>query len=144
MPISLEKIREGFEHVCMGGDMFGDHHAVICRKTGRIFLNVEHPDDPDLWDELPDDLEDEGSYLFIPDKRDLDLGTPLVFAFARDVLPDDYDQIRSIFNRKGAYPKFKDLLARRGAIDRWHAFENEATDRALRDWCALNQIDLVD
>ncbi|WP_206736114.1 hypothetical protein [Bradyrhizobium betae] len=64
--------------------------------------------------------------------------------FAREFLPDDLDNVRYFFSKRGAYPKFKALLARRGAIDRWHAFENEATKRALRDWCALNSIEIID
>jgi hypothetical protein len=60
-------------------------------------------------------------------------------AVSRHVLPD----VRHFFSKRGAYPKFKALLARRGAIDRWHAFEAKATEQALRDWCALNDIEIV-
>ncbi|MBR0778539.1 hypothetical protein JQ625_27215 [Bradyrhizobium diazoefficiens] len=64
-------------------------------------------------------------YVALPDKRKLGLGKPLVLDFAREVLPDDFDDVRDAFSRRGAYPKFKALLARRGAIDRWHAFRSE-------------------
>ena len=64
--------------------------------------------------------------------------------FAREHLPDDYDDIRDIFSRRRAYQKFRSLLARRGAIDRWHAFENKATEQALRDWCELHGIEIAD
>jgi hypothetical protein len=33
----------------------------------------------------------------------LDLGKPLVLDFAREFLPDDYDEVRHIFSRRGAY-----------------------------------------
>ena len=59
------------------------------------------------------------------------------------LLPDDFNDVRDAFSRRGAYPKFKALLARRGAIDRWHAFEAKAKERALRDWCALHSIDIA-
>ena len=43
-----------------------------------------------------------------------------------------------------ASAKFKALLARRKATDRWHDFENKATDKALRDWCEANSIEVSD
>jgi hypothetical protein len=48
-----------------------------------------------------------------------------------------------MFSKRGAYPKFKALLARRHALDRWYAFEQKAT-KALRDWCEANSIELSD
>jgi hypothetical protein len=79
-----------------------------------------------------------------PDRRDLGLGKPMVLDFAREVLPNDFEQVRSIFSKRGAYPKFKNLLARRNVLDRWYDFEAKATERALREWCEVNSIDLVD
>lgn len=38
-------------------------------------------------EELPDDLEDSERYIAIPDKRELDLGKPLVLTFARHTCP---------------------------------------------------------
>jgi len=64
--------------------------------------------------------------------------------FARAFLAEDLDHVGEIFSRKGAYGGFKDLLARRGKIDEWHDFENEATNRALREWCSDNLIELTD
>ena len=91
-------------------------------------------------DELPADIESEDKYIPLPDKRDLDLGKPLVLAFAREFLPDDFDDVRYFLR---AYLKFNALLARPRAIDRWHAFEKEATEQALREWCALHSIEII-
>src|SRR6476660_2886102 len=60
-----------------------------------------------------------------------------------DELPDDIDDVRYFFSRRGAYPKFKALLARRSTIDHWHAFEARVTEQTLRDWCALHSIEIV-
>jgi hypothetical protein len=98
----------------------------------------------ELDDELPDDVDDEEKYIAIPDKLELDLGKPLALDFAREWLPGDFDEVRYIFSRKGAYRKFRALLIRRKALDRWYEFESKATERALRDWCALNSIAVVD
>jgi hypothetical protein len=96
-------------------------------------------DDPG---KLPADILDADKYLPVPDKRELDLGSRLVFRFAREVLPKDYNEIASIFNKRGAYSKFKGLLTRRKALDQWYAFEEKATQEALRDWCADNGIEI--
>jgi hypothetical protein len=89
-------------------------------------------EDVEAW---PDDPDDRKKYLSIPHKKALDLGRPLVFEFARQFLPDEYDEIGRIFSKRGAYARFKDLLQRKKALDRWYEFENEATEKALREWC---------
>jgi hypothetical protein len=67
-----------------------------------------------------------------------------VLNFAREFLPNDVDDVYDIFRRKGAYAKFKALLMRRNALDRWYEFEQKATERALREWCEVNSIALAD
>jgi len=64
-------------------------------------------------DELPDDVGDSEKYLQIPDKRELDLGKPLALDFARQFLPNDFDEVRQLFSKRGAYARFKDLLDRK-------------------------------
>ena len=142
MPVSISDITGAFEFANTNGDM-GEFCAFVCKQTGKIYLQTDFPDTAELLDELPNDIHDEEKYVALPDKRELDLGKPLVLEFAREVLPDDFDDVRYFFNKRGAYSKFKALLARRGAIDRWHAFEVKATEQALRDWCALNEIEIV-
>jgi hypothetical protein len=69
------------------------------RQSGKIYWHSEFGDNDE---ELPDDIDDE-KYISIPDKRELDLGKALVLDFAREFLPDDYDEVRHIFSREGAY-----------------------------------------
>jgi hypothetical protein len=99
-------------------------------------------DSADADDKLPADILDETKYLPVPGKRDLDLGSHLVFDFVREHLPRDYDEVRRIFSRRGAYSKFKDLLARQNAVEGWYDFESRATEKALREWCELNSIEI--
>jgi hypothetical protein len=143
MPVSFQEILDAFEFVSMGGGL-GEHQAILCRQTGKIYWRSELSDLDELNDELPDDIEDDEKYIAIPDKRELGLGKPLVLDFAREFLPSDFDEVRYIFSRSGAYPKFRALLARRNAVDRWHDFESKAAERALRDWCELNSIAIAD
>jgi hypothetical protein len=60
--------------------------------------------------------------------------------FAREFLPDDYE-VRHIFTRRGAYRQLKELLVRRGALERWYDFSNKSDPAALREWCAENGIE---
>jgi hypothetical protein len=64
--------------------------------------------------------------------------------FARRELPEDFDEVRSILDRKSAYRKFKELLARRNALDRWYDFEERATERALRELLEASEIVLAE
>lgn len=141
MPVSFKELLETFE--LMGGSI-GEYRIVVCRRTGKIYCHSEFSDFAEFNDELPDDVEDQEKYIDLPDRRELDLGKPLVLDFAREFLPVDYDEVRDIFTRKGAYQNFKALLARRKALDRWYEFEAKATERALRAWCDVNSIALTD
>jgi len=137
MPVSVnwDELLHTFEFVSLGQPH--EHEAVLCRKTGKFLWHSDVAEDIEEW---PDDADDEEKYLSIPHKKELDLGTPLVFAFAREFLPDELDEIRRIFDKRGAYARFKDLLQRRKALDRWYDFENKATEAALREWCEINGI----
>jgi hypothetical protein len=54
-------------------------------------------------DEIPEEVWELDSVVEIPHKNDLELGRNLVFVFAESLTPDDYDHVRDIFRRKGAY-----------------------------------------
>jgi hypothetical protein len=139
MPVSLKDILEAFEFVSAAGG--GEHQAFLCKQSGKLYCHSELCDDLDI---LPDDIEDTEKFIPIPDKKELDLGKPLALDFARQFLPGDFDDVRQIFSRRGAYAKFKNLLDRRGMLDQWYAFEAEAEESALKMWCELNSIEVSD
>lgn len=139
MLVAFKDLREAFQFV--GAASSGEHQAFLCKQSGKITCHSELADD---LDPLPDDVDDPEKFLPIPDKRDLDLGKPLALAFARQFLPRDFDEVRQFFSRRGAYARFKDLLARRGALDQWYDFEANAEESALRLWCEVNSIELGD
>ena len=137
MPVSVDwtELQNTFEFVSLGQP--GEHEAVLCRKTGKFLWQSDVEEDIEAW---PDDADDKEKYLSIPHKKDLDLGKPLVIEFARQFLPNEFEDVRRIFDKRGAYARFKNLLQRKNALDRWYDFENKATEAALREWCALNEI----
>ncbi len=112
------------------------NNAYISRTTGEVYYISEMGDS----DTLPDDIDDEDKYISIPHKNELGLGRELVFEFVSNFLPNDIDQVRNIFTKKGAYSKFKQLLDRQRKLEMWHQF-NEARQKAvLIDWCEENDI----
>lgn len=118
----------------------GDIEAYIDTQTGKVIID-EHgmfgvEDEP-----IPDDLFENDRYISVPYKQDLDLGSRLVFKFTSKIMPDDYEKVRNIFSKRGAYGRFKSLLENRNMIDSWHQFENEKTMQALVDWCQRNNLD---
>ena len=136
MPVSFLDLLLAFEFVNSGG--MGENQAYLDRQSGKIYWHSEFDDNNE---ELPGDIDDE-KYIAIPDKRELDLGKPLVLDFAREFLPDDYDEVRRIFSRRGPYRRYKDLLLRRGALERWYDFSSKSEETALQRWCAENGIEL--
>jgi hypothetical protein len=141
MPASFVKIRHGFD--CSEGGN-GTAEAFVCRQTGKVYIRFDFDLTGVVDEELPKDLDDHKKYLPIPDKRQLGLSKPLALDFARECLPNDFEEVRDIFSRTGAYRRFEALLDRRRAFDRWYAFEAAGTERALREWCAINGIEIAD
>ena len=123
MPVSFSDLQLAFEFVSSGG--MRENEAYLDRHSGKIYWHSQFGDNDE---ELPDDIDDE-KYISIPHKRELDLGKPLVLDFARDFLRDDYDEVRHIFSRRGAYRRYKDLLVRRGALERWYIFRTRPRKR---------------
>jgi hypothetical protein len=134
MPVAWDDIFSAFEFVGMAE---ADASAYLCRETGEVFWHSEFGDN---FEKLPDDIDDGEKYLALPNARDLDLGKPLVMRFADEELPDHADEIAEIFSRRGAYRRFRDLLVRERALDKWYAFEAAAKEKALREWCAENGV----
>jgi hypothetical protein len=92
----------------------GEVDVFLSKSPGKTYHRSDYDETP-----LPDDIDENDDYLRIPTRQELDLGTRLVFDFAAKSMADDYDEVRHIFGRKGAYGRFKDFLARRGAPQRW-------------------------
>lgn len=138
--VDRDDLESAFEFVSSGGPC--ENTASISVATGKIrwhstWLDVEDDDDPN-------DFDDADGYISVLYKNELDLGRRLVLRFVGQEMPRDYDTVADYFRRRGAYSRFKDLLQRRGKLERWYEFEHRATDAALLAWCDENGIQLVD
>jgi hypothetical protein len=94
-------------------------------------------------DEIDEDVYPDTS-ISIPHKNELGMGHELVFEFVHNHMPDDYDEVRQIFRRRGAYGKFKNLLASRGLLQIWYDFENQQEKQALQQWCKDSGLEVSD
>lgn len=136
MTITFKEIEDAFFFVSSAPEY--EHHAFLDRETGKTYWQSEMLDD---LEELPEDIEDD-RYIAIPHKIELDLGKRLVLEFACAHLPDEVEEIAAIFRRKGAYDRFKALLGKKDALQKWYDFEAQAEEEALRLWCKENGIEL--
>ena len=113
------------------------NHAWINRHNGQIYRTSAIGDS----DEEPDDF-DADHWVQLPYKRDLDLGKYLVFRFAETLTATQEADIKGFFRSKGAYRRFRGYLTQNGILESWYAFENAATDTALRAWTKENGISI--
>jgi len=135
MPIKFRDIEDAFFFVSMG-EMYMNS-AILCVETGQIFYISDFGDS----DKLPEDIDDDSDkYIDIPHKNELNLGKPLVLEFSAIYLSDNLEKINLFFHKKGAYSKFKNLLAAKGLLDKWYAFEEAEQNKALIEWCKDNDI----
>ncbi len=121
-------------------ESLGIGYAVYSPETDKIYYigDGEELEDTEAGQLDPDKL------IYFANSYDLGLGKALVFDFVKRYLPQDYDRVRSIFSRRGAYQRWKNFLANRSLLDQWYQFENEKTEKALRQWCAEVGIKLTD
>jgi len=137
--VKYRDIEDGYHYANMGGGL--DTMAVVQKSTGKCFYRSDDLVDDD-W---PSDEDlDTDDYVVLPDKFDLDLGQKLVFDFVLSNVPDDYERVRDMFRRRGAYGRFKGLLHRKGLLDAWFACQNKSEEAALRQWCEREGIELED
>jgi len=136
--VKYDDLSAAFDFVSFAAPM--EHRAYISLDTGAIYwISEMNP----IEEDVPDDLDTSDRYIAIPHKNDLDLGSDLVLRFAAEKLPDRYATVDGFFRHPGAYARFKELLATEGCLDEWYAFEAESIEKALKNWCAENDIHTV-
>jgi hypothetical protein len=110
--------------------------AVLCKNTGDFFYSSDY----DSEDEIPEDIYDREDCIVIPHKNEIDLGKNLVFEFVEKHLPDDFEHVRQMFRKRGAYARYKNLLENRDLLKKWYDFEHTRQTETIREWCKENGI----
>lgn len=133
-----ERVKVDFEALSIAleisGSGFTTDESYVDRRTGEVHVSA---DDPDLSD-VTEEMAESDDYVAVPSKLELGLGSRVARAFAWHEVPEDGDAVSDMFRRKGGFARFKNWLIRRGKLNAWHAFEAEAEEQALRDWCEAN------
>jgi hypothetical protein len=124
MPIRFSDLLDAFKFVIARD--FDQNHAFIQRDRRDICKS-----EASGADELLDDVGDGTKYSAIPTTRPSISAGPWSWTLQANVA-SDFDEVRHMFTKKGAYAKFKALPARGGALARRYSFEERATERALR------------
>ena len=132
--VSYADIEQALDWSSSGGA--DGSQAVICRRTGRVYLRSEYGEFEE--EELPQDIDNDELYLLLPHKGDLKLGRDLVFQFVRAEAPEFEPRISTAFRQKGAYSKLKSILEQSGLLNKWHEYEAAATRSALKAWAQEN------
>lgn len=135
--VSFSELLDAFEFASFGGPY--ESRAYVNLDTGSLHCVS---DGIGLEEEIPEDIDISDRYLALPHKNDLDLGRELSISFVEQHLPSEYDRVVGYFHKRGAYARFKGLLEHRGILEAWFAFEKEATEKALKQWCEENEIQL--
>jgi hypothetical protein len=105
MRIPFTDIEGAFDFVSSSPDY--ECSALVSLDTGDIYYVS-----PDFQDEnLPEDAWESDRYVEIPHQHDLDLGRELVREFVANRVPDLEERIAGFFRQRGAYVRYKDLLA---------------------------------
>ena len=126
--VIYEKLEDAFDYVSSGEIIQAS--AFVSRETGRIYWISDDLED----EELPEDLENPKLYAEVPTQRELGLGKRLALRFASQELPEKFDLVDGYFRRRGAYGRFKDLLAKNSVLKNWYRFEEESIRHALCEW----------
>lgn len=136
--VTFSEIRDAFFFV--NSDEYGLNIAIICKDTGQIFYRSESGTINEIDDEDELDCDE---IIRIPHKNDLGLGRELALEFATEHLADEYQRVQRIFQSRGAYGRFKDLLEYKGLLQSWYDFENRREEEILRQWCVDEEIELT-
>jgi len=138
LSVSFAEVRNAFEFVSSGSP--SQHHAYIDKESGAIYWTSSVLT---LEEEVPHDLETSSNYIEVPHKNALKLGQGLALSFIDQELPHEYNFVASLFRKRGAYRRFKDMLQYQDLLEKWYAFEERVSDEALLAWCEESQIQVI-
>jgi len=138
MKLSFAKMWNAFEETCFGESC--SIAAYINKENGDVF--IAHDLDDDLNDDNPEDLFENDIYFSLPYPTELTSGRELALQFASAEVRDHADEIYEIFEKRGAFSRFKHLLAHIGKLEDWYTFEQETQKKELREWFEVNEIDI--
>lgn len=52
------------------------------------------------------------------------------------------EKVQDFFQKKGAFPRFKDCLEQIGMLKTWYEYEEAQVLKELKQWCELHDLDV--
>lgn len=86
---------------------------------------------------------DEHGFVRLPTKRDIhEYG--IMKDFIETVSEDAQERLWEAINGRGAFRRFKDTVVKLNLDQRWYDFRDAAFEKAAREWCEENDIEIED
>ncbi len=137
--LKFNDIYTAFEYVSSGD--YGEHEAYLNPKKDKVIMIFDPMVTGKKSEAIPDEEFVAGDWIAIPNKRDLNLGSKLVFRFAKEALPqNDWAEVDRIFSKRGAYSRWKVFLNSRNLLQNWYDYSNHAEIQALKEWLNWEKI----
>lgn len=133
--VNWEELRDAFDFV--NSAPVGENSARLTLASGQIERESVWTD---MFDAGPSEDKTGDQTIAIPHKTELGLGRELALWFVEEVIPDFLDDVEEYFQKRGAYAKFKALLAEEGLLKHWYDFEKDAEEQALKNWAEESKI----
>ena len=115
-------------------------------QTGEIHVFFDDDfDDFDDPEEAQEEIE-EGSdrYLALPDSFDIN-EYEMMEHFLWYIKDDDARQaLDRVMRGRGAFRRFRDKLHELGLEDQWYEYRQSQYERIARDWCEVNNIEVIE
>jgi len=142
LPVNLNAVSEELETV---GDMTA---AYINCKTGELITLTSDDADAGLLDEesLAEarEIQADEAWIELPDQYEINEYAMMEnFCMALEDQRSQAELLRAI-KGKGAFRRFKDLVAELGVRDEWFAFKSCGLKEVARDFLELHEIPFVD
>ena len=152
-PVKLSELIDGME------SQTDDKCAYLNKETGEIvlisdeeFSAAEEKHAPESYPEWQHALiheadrileDDEGRYIALPSRFDID-EYQMMEKFALSVDEKISSRIFAALKGKGAFRRFKNMVARFGIEQEWHRFRDKKYKELSIDWCESNDIEYID
>lgn len=90
------------------------------------------------------EIEESDDWLTLPDKHDIH-EYRIMEDFCRTIEDENLRELLVVaISGKGAFGRFKDVIARKGLRDRWYEFRDAALTQIAADWLEAQGIEYVD
>lgn len=129
--IKLSKIYEALQFVSM------DSSVYYLIDVDDIFIYNQFLSDESLLDEL-----EEHEYIHMPSLYDIN-EKDMMINYAYTLKGSLRDRLLDVFNRKGAFSNFKNILRNNGTINDWYKYRDKCYLKLAKEILEENDLDYI-